>query len=124
MGLQQITGSGVTTTVTLGLYEGQGGQSAMEQLSGALETCAGGFEASVQGTRQQLTKVKADLAPQGAEQAMAFTTEVEKAGKTLPVKVVVFRKGTTVGYLTATGTPGKELAFPTKVFETQLIKLA
>ncbi len=121
---QQVTGSGVTTTVTLGLYEGQGGQSAMELLSGALETCAGGFEASVKGAPQQLTDVKADLAPQGAEQAMAYTAEVEKAGKTVPVKVVVFRKGTTVGYLSATGTPGKKLTFPTKVFEAQLVKLA
>ncbi|MFF3556798.1 hypothetical protein ACWD4V_34385 [Streptomyces tsukubensis] len=121
---QQVTGSGVTTTVALGLYEGQGGQSAMELLSGALETCAGGFKASVKGTQQQLTDVKADLAPQGAEQAMAYTANVEKAGKTVPVKVVVFRKGTTVGYLSATGAPGKKLTFPTKVFEAQLVKLA
>ncbi|MGV9317304.1 hypothetical protein ACWDR0_34805, partial [Streptomyces sp. NPDC003691] len=39
---QQLIGSGVTTTVTLGLYEGQEGQAAMEKLSQAVTACAGG----------------------------------------------------------------------------------
>ncbi|MGV9317271.1 hypothetical protein ACWDR0_34640, partial [Streptomyces sp. NPDC003691] len=39
---QQLTGSGITTTVTLGLYEGQEGQAAMEKLSQAVTACAGG----------------------------------------------------------------------------------
>ncbi|QDY76491.1 hypothetical protein [Streptomyces qinzhouensis] len=121
---QRITGGGVTTTVTLGLYEGQGGQTAMETLSAALDKCAGGFGASVRGLEQKASKVARDLAPQGAEQAMAFTADVEAAGKTVPVKVVVFRKGTTVGWLSATGAPGKKLTFPAKVFEAQLVKLA
>ncbi|MGV9313720.1 hypothetical protein ACWDR0_16250, partial [Streptomyces sp. NPDC003691] len=94
------------------------------KLSQAVTACAGGFATNVKTTEQQLTDVKPDLAPQGAEQAMAFTAQVKKAGATHPVKVVVFRKGTTVGYLTATGTPGKTLTFPAKVFEAQLVNLA
>ncbi|MEU5164420.1 hypothetical protein AB0G74_33035 [Streptomyces sp. NPDC020875] len=125
---QALSGDGVETVVTLGLYDRDGGPAVMDGLAEALRKCAGGFQVTVRGGEQRVAKVVAEVAPQGAEQAMAFGAEVTREGRTVPVKVVVFRKGYTVGQLTATatatGTGTKDFVFPVKVFEAQIIRLA
>ncbi|MFE0424709.1 hypothetical protein [Streptomyces sp. NPDC058953] len=123
-GQREVTGEGVVTTVTLGLYGRDGGPEAMEGLAEALQKCGGGFSATVKGVGQKVSKVAAEVAPQGADQAMAFGAEVTRGGKTVPVKAVVFRKGITVGYLSATGADIKDFAFPVEVFEAQIVRLA
>ncbi|MEU3603560.1 hypothetical protein ABZ714_33360 [Streptomyces sp. NPDC006798] len=123
---RRLSGDGVETAVTLGLYDRDGGPAVMDGLAEALKKCAGGFDVTVAGAGQRVAKVVAEVAPQGAEQAMAFGAEVTREGKTVPVKVVVFRKGYTVGQLSATAakTGTKDFVFPVKVFEAQIVRLA
>jgi hypothetical protein len=61
---------------------------------------------------------------------MAFDVTVERDGKEAPLKAIVFRKGDTVGCLSAEstgkgGAPGKGEAFefPVRVHEAQLVNL-
>ncbi|MFJ8644737.1 hypothetical protein ACIRNI_01205 [Streptomyces sp. NPDC093546] len=109
---QVVDAKGAATTVTLGAYEKDGAQQAMTELSDAVEACAKGFDVSVKGERQRVTKVDRELAPQGAEQAMAFGITTDKG----TVKLVVARKGGALGYFTAP-------VLPQAVVDAQLVKL-
>ncbi|MET9428783.1 hypothetical protein [Streptomyces sp. NPDC003036] len=109
---QVVDGKGAATTVTLGAYEKDGAQQAMTELSDAVEACAKGFDVSVKGERQRVTKVDRELAPQGAEQTMAFGITTDKGTG----KLVVARKGGALGYFTAP-------VLPQAVVDAQLVKL-
>ncbi|MFD2691458.1 hypothetical protein ACFS5L_42470 [Streptomyces phyllanthi] len=110
--------------VRLSAYEGDEAQAAMDSLSEAADSCTKGFTLTVDGTEQQVTKIAKTTAPQGADQAIALNVTSEK----VPMKVVVIRKGSTLGYFTAiniaSAASGKNFAFPTEVVDAQLVKLA
>ncbi|WP_307835281.1 hypothetical protein [Streptomyces adelaidensis] len=123
------TGLDVTRTLLrLSSYEGDGAKAAMDSLTKSVADCAKGFKLTAQGTDQQVTKVAEATAPEGADQAVALEVVTEAEGSKVPMKVVVFRKGGTVGYFTALNigalATGKDFDFPTKVVDAQLDKLA
>lgn len=122
--VRQAVGGGTATTVALAVYEGEHAQEAMAALSDAADDCAKGFPLSVGREEQRVTKVVRELAPQGTDQAMAFEVTAEQG----VVKVVVFRKGGTVGYFSTVSTAaagvGKAFTVPAAVIEAQLLNIA
>ncbi len=116
------------TLLRLSAYDGEAAQAVMKSLTASAEDCAGGFEVTADGTSQQVTKVTTDPAPEGADEAIALTFLSEAEGTKVPMKVVVFRQGATVGYVTAlnlaSAATGKDFDFPAEVVEAQVKKLA
>lgn len=116
------------TLVRLSSYEGDGAEAAMDSLSKSVDACAKGFKVTASGTDQQVTKVTKTTAPDGADQAIALDVVSEAEGAKVPMKVVVIRKGRTLGYFTALNigalATGKDFDFPTEVVDAQLVKLA
>lgn len=115
------------TLLRLSAYDGEAAQAVMKSLTVSAEDCADGFEVTADGTAQQVTKVSTDPAPEGADEAIALTFLSEAEGMKVPMKVVVFREGATVGYVTAlnlaSAATGKDFDFPTEVVEAQVKKL-
>ncbi|MFF7360750.1 hypothetical protein [Streptomyces sp. NPDC008125] len=138
---RRVTGDGLTTTVTLTVYEDEEkATTAMTALSDAADACAHGFTLTLSGTEHRVTAAARELAPQGADQAMGFgiTQRVGGAeGTDRPEKIAVMRRGTTIALFTTTaseGTAGTEatkaakasegLAVPPAVVEAQSVALA
>lgn len=116
------------TLLRLTSYEGDAAQSVMKSLATSAKDCADGFEVTVDGTAQEVTRVATAAAPEGADEAIALDFLSEGAGTKIPMKVVVFRQGTTLGYFTAlniaSAATGKDFDFPTEVVTAQIKKLA
>ncbi|GAQ67444.1 hypothetical protein SsS58_07899 [Streptomyces scabiei] len=116
------------TLLRLSAYDGEAARAVMKSLTASAEDCADGFEVTADGTSQQVTKVTTDPAPEGADEAIALTFLSEAEGTKVPMKVVVFRQGATVGYVTAlnlaSAATGKDFDFPAEVVEAQVKKLA
>ncbi|MPY54995.1 hypothetical protein [Streptomyces acidicola] len=123
--VREAMGEKAAVTVVLAEYAGEQAQGAMDDLSTAVSECAGGFAVTVNGEERKVGKVVPEIAPQGADQAMALGAVVESGGLKTPVKVVVLRKGATVGYISAvpTGKGDKAFAVPAAVVDAQLAKL-
>ncbi|MFF7363226.1 hypothetical protein [Streptomyces sp. NPDC008125] len=129
---RRVTGDGLTTTVTLTVYQDEEkATAALTALSDAADACTGGFTLKVSGTEHRVTAAARELAPQGADQAMGFgiTRRVGEAdGTDTPEKVAVMRRGSTVVLFTTTASDGapapKDLAVPPAVVETQFVALA
>lgn len=115
------------TLLRLSSYEGDGATTAMDSLTKSVDACAKGFKVTADGTDQQVTKVAKTTAPGGADQAVALDVVSEAEGAKVPMKVVVIRKGGTVGYFTALNigsvATGKDFEFPTEVVDAQVAKL-
>ncbi|MGW1463607.1 hypothetical protein ACWCPT_04520 [Streptomyces sp. NPDC002308] len=139
--VRRVTGDGLTTTVTLSVYEDEEkATTAMTALSDAADACAHGFTLTVSGKEHRVTAAARELAPQGADQAMGFgiTQRVGGAdGTDTPEKIAVMRRGATIALFTTTateGAPGTEatkaaeapegLAVPPAVVEAQSVALA
>ncbi|MPY56795.1 hypothetical protein [Streptomyces spongiae] len=124
--VREASGEDTVVTVVLAEYDGERAQRVMDDLSTAVGECSGGFAVTVDGDERTVGKVAPEIAPQGADQAMALGAVVESGGVKAPVKVVVFRKGATVGYLSAvpTGRADKDFAVPSAVVDAQLAKLS
>lgn len=116
--VREASGEGATVTVVLAEYEPDQAQSAMDAIATALDECAAGFTATVDGVEHKVGKVAPELAPEGADQAMGLGATVERAGKKTPTKAVILRTGNTVAYLS--GTP----SVPAAVLDAQLVKLS
>ncbi|MFE7760355.1 hypothetical protein [Streptomyces sp. NPDC057438] len=116
------------TLLRLSGYDSAAAQAVMKSLAASAKDCADGFEVTADGTSQEVTKVSTDPAPEGADEAIALTFLSEAEGSKVPMKVVVFREGGTVGYVTAlnlaSAATGKDFEFPTEVVEAQVKKLA
>ncbi|MDW8806619.1 hypothetical protein P1P68_17940 [Streptomyces scabiei] len=116
------------TLLRLSAYEGEAAQAVMTSLTASAKDCADGFEVTADGTAQEVTEVTTDPAPEGADEAIALTFLSEAEGTKIPMKVVVFREGATVGYITAlnlaSAATGKDFDFPAEVVEAQVKKLA
>ncbi|MGW1669974.1 hypothetical protein [Streptomyces sp. NPDC002324] len=116
------------TLLRLTSYDGSAAQKVMKSLATSAKDCADGFEVTADGTSQQVTKVSTDPAPEGADEAIALTFLSEAEGTKIPMKVVVFREGGTVGYVTAlnlaSAASGKDFEFPAEVVDAQVKKLA
>ncbi|GAA3809811.1 hypothetical protein ACFS5L_44380 [Streptomyces phyllanthi] len=123
--VREASGEGAAVTVVLAEYEGERAQRAMDDLSGAVAECSDGFTVTVDGDELKVGKVVPEIAPEGGDQAMGLGAVVESDGVKTPVKAVVFRKGATVGYISAApkGKTDKDFAVPTAVVDAQLVKL-
>ncbi|MCX5397484.1 hypothetical protein [Streptomyces sp. NBC_00102] len=139
--VRRVTGDGLTTTVTLSVYEDEEkATAALTALSDAADACAHGFAFTLSGAEHRVTAAARELAPQGADQAMGFgiTQRVGGADSTdTPEKIAVMRRGTTVAHFTTTATEGtagtgatkaaetpEDLAVPPAVVEAQSVALA
>ena len=124
--VRQASGEDAVVTVVLAEYQAAQAQSAMDTLATAVDECAGGFTATVDGEERSFGKVALELAPEGADQAMGLGAVVGRDGAKAPVKVVVLRKGNTVAYVSAVpeGSVPKDFAVPAAVVDAQLAKLS
>ncbi|MFJ9585522.1 hypothetical protein [Streptomyces acidicola] len=118
-------GEKAAVTVVLAEYAGEQAQGALDDLSTAVAECADGFAVTVNGEERKVGKVAPEIAPDGADQAMGLGAVVELGGVKTPVKVVVLRKGATVGYISAVPTDkgDRDFAVPAAVIDAQLVKL-
>lgn len=112
----------------LSAYDSAAAQSVMKSLNTSAKACADGFKVTVDGTTQDVTKVATATAPEGADEAIAIDFVSEAEAAKIPMKVVVFRKGSTLGYFTAlnlaSAATGKDFEFPTEVVVAQVKKLS
>ncbi|MFH8800589.1 hypothetical protein ACH4F6_13475 [Streptomyces sp. NPDC017936] len=115
--VREASGEGATVTVVLAEYASDEAQMAMDAIATALDECAAGFTATVDGDEHKVGEVAPEIAPEGTDQAMGVGATVERAGKKEPAKALILRSGTTVAYLS--GTP----SIPTAVVDAQLVKL-
>jgi hypothetical protein len=116
----------ITKTMTsLWSYEADGAEQTLTTLREAGEKCAGGFTMTIDGEKQQVTKVTEEKLSAG-EDAVAWTvgTKQDAAADT---KVVVFRQGTTLAgfssFNIAAITRGEAFEQPTAVIDAQEAKL-
>jgi predicted small secreted protein len=117
-----------TNTVTLASYGGpEGAEAALKSLSEGITACAGGFQFTATDEERKVTKVAEFTAPEAGDEAIAFTATVRQGGGEGPVKVVVFRKGTTLAYITTINAAsllgGKDFDFPADIVDAQAAKL-
>ncbi|KUL40872.1 hypothetical protein ADL12_12550 [Streptomyces regalis] len=124
--VRQASGEDTVVSVVLAEYEAEQAQPAMDALATAVDECAGGFTATVDGEERGFGKVALELAPEGTDQAMGLRAVVERAGVKTPVKAVALRKGNTVAYVSAVpeGSVPKDFAVPAAVVDAQLAKLS
>ncbi|MET8166046.1 hypothetical protein ABZT34_17630 [Streptomyces sp. NPDC005329] len=116
--VREAFGEGAEVTVVLAEYASGQAQQAMDAIATALDECAAGFTATVDGDEHKVGKVAPELAPEGVDQAMAVgATVARSSGKATPTKAVVLRSGSTVAYLS--GTP----SVPATVLDAQVVKL-
>ncbi|WP_236242879.1 hypothetical protein [Streptomyces sp. CC228A] len=123
---RRVVGSGTTTSVLLAAQEGQdvnAAQAAVAAVNQAADDCAGGFAYRLRGQEQRIAGVTREVAPRGADQAVAFGVRVEQDGTRGYGRVIVLRKGSSIAYLSALGTGGNA-AVPAEVVEAQLVKLS
>lgn len=129
--VEDALNSGLDVTrvlLRLSAYDSAAARTVMKSLDASAKACAGGFKVAVDGTAQDVTKVSTATAPEGADEAIAIDFISEAEGTKIPMKAVVFRKGSTLGYFTAvnlaSAATGKDFQFPTEVVEAQVKKLA
>jgi hypothetical protein len=110
--------------ITLASYEDAGAaRGELTALNRALTACHEGFTGTQRGTDLPITAVTRDRAPGVGEEALAFTATVETEGAEGPEKVVVFRTGGTLAYLTAVDPLGRDFDLPATVLKAQAAKL-
>ncbi|MFF3504465.1 hypothetical protein [Streptomyces sp. NPDC003247] len=116
--VREASGEGATVTVVLAEYASGQAETAMDAIGTALDACADGFTATVDGDEHKVGEVTPELAPEGTDQAMGLGATVERDGEKTAAKAVILRSGTTVAYLS--GTP----SIPAAVLDAQLVKLS
>lgn len=119
-----------TSVVTLASYADEAAaKKALASIGKSVTACAGGYTFTAMGAEQKVTKVAADPAPEAGDEATAFTAKVQQedvptAG---PMKVVAFRTGTTLAYVSSINPgamlKGGDFDFPTVLVDTQAKKL-
>ncbi|MDO0913903.1 hypothetical protein QQM39_24655 [Streptomyces sp. DT2A-34] len=117
----------ITKTMTsLWSYEADGAEQALAALREAGKKCAGGFSMTIDGEKQQVTKVSEEKLSAG-EDAVAWTVATKQDGTPAETKVVVFKQGTTLAgfssFNIAAVTRGDTFEQPTAVIEAQAAKL-
>ncbi|MFI1924813.1 hypothetical protein [Streptomyces sp. NPDC020377] len=115
--VRKATGEGAEVTVVLAEYGSDQAQQAMDAIATALDECAAGFTATVDGDEHKVGEVAPELAPEGVDQAMGVGATVTRSGRATPAKAVILRSGNAIAYLS--GTP----SIPATVLDAQLVKL-
>jgi hypothetical protein len=117
----------ITKTMTsLWSYEADGAEQTLATLREAGKKCTGGFTMTIDGEKQQVTKVSEETLSAG-EDAVAWTVGTKQDGSAGETKVVVFRQGTTLAgfssFNIAAVTRGEAFEQPTAVIDAQAAKL-
>ncbi|MGY0018413.1 hypothetical protein ACVHNB_05440 [Streptomyces sp. YJ-C3] len=117
----------ITKTLTsLWSYDADGAERALTALREAGKKCAGGFTMTVDGEKQQVTKVSEEKVAAGQD-AVAWTVGTKQDGTPADTKVVVFRQGNTLAgfssFNIAAVTRGEAFEQPTAVIDAQAAKL-
>ncbi|GAA2482579.1 lipoprotein [Streptomyces gobitricini] len=117
----------ITKTMTsLWSYDAEGAGQALATLRETGKKCADGFPMTIDGEKQQVTKVIEEKLSVG-EDAVAWTVLTKQDGTMGSTKVAVFRQGTTLAgfssFNIAAVTRGQAFQQPTVVIEAQAAKL-
>ncbi|MEU0357816.1 hypothetical protein [Streptomyces cyaneofuscatus] len=116
-----------STLVALNAYEGTAGPDVFAGLKKAAADCAGGFTATVAGTKQKIVSITEEKVS-GGDEAAAWTLIQEDEGAKAPFKLVALRKEGTVATflsfnLAAGQDGGAKFTVPTEVVAAQAEKL-
>lgn len=117
----------ITKTMTsLWSYEADGAEQTLATLRESGKKCAGGFAMTIDGEKQQVTKVSEETLSAG-EDAVAWTVGTKQDGSAGETKVVVFRQGNTLAgfssFNIASVTRGEAFDQPTALIDAQAAKL-
>ncbi|MFB7088174.1 hypothetical protein [Streptomyces sp. NPDC056296] len=117
----------ITKTMTsLWSYDSDGAERTLGTLREAGEKCAGGFAMTIDGEKQQVTKVAEEKLAVG-DDAVAWTVGTKTDGEAVETKVAVFRQGTTLAgfssFNIAAISRGEAFEQPTAVIDAQAAKL-
>ncbi|WP_329122262.1 hypothetical protein [Streptomyces sp. NBC_01465] len=117
----------ITKTMTsLWSYDGQGAEQALTTLREAAKKCAAGFTMTLDGEKQQVTKVE-EAALSAGDEGASWTVTAEDSGNKVLTDVAVFRKGATLAgfssFNIAAAARGKAFEPPTDVITAQAAKL-
>lgn len=117
----------ITKTMTsLWSYDGDGAARTLAALREAGRTCAGGFSMTLDGEKQQVTKVTEEKLAAG-EEAVAWTVGTKIDDTAAESKVAVFRRGATLAgfssFNIAAASRGEAFGQPTAVIDAQAAKL-
>ncbi|CAL9611727.1 hypothetical protein SUDANB145_05632 [Streptomyces sp. enrichment culture] len=107
--VRDMAGEVAEVRVVVAEYGAGQAAGALDAIGAAFDSCAEGFEGTVDGERREFGKVVAVTAPDGVDQAVGLS-----AGGT---RAFVLRAGDTVAYLS--GTPD----VPGVLLDAQLLKL-
>ncbi|MFE7275101.1 hypothetical protein [Streptomyces sp. NPDC057623] len=114
------------TMASLWSYDSDGAEQALATLREAGTKCAGGFAMTIDGEKQQVTKVSEEKVTAG-EDAVAWTVGTKQDGSAGETKVLVFRQGATLAgfssFNIAAVTRGDAFEQPTAVIDAQAAKL-
>ncbi|MDG4858385.1 hypothetical protein P8605_09510 [Streptomyces sp. T-3] len=114
------------TMASLWSYDGAGAEQTLAALREAGKKCAGGFAMTIDGEKQQVTKVSEEKLSAGQD-AVAWTVETKSDGKAVNTKVAVFRQGATLAgfssFNIAAISRGESFDQPTAVIDAQAAKL-
>ncbi|MEU9559650.1 hypothetical protein [Streptomyces fumanus] len=116
--VRRLAGEDATVTTLLAEYRPGQVPTAMDAIGTALDECADGFTATVDGAEREVGEIVPELAPEGIDQAMGWRASVKGAREPVPVESVVLRVGDTLAYLSGTPT------LPASAVEAQVAKLA
>ncbi|MEU9283372.1 hypothetical protein AB0D57_01265 [Streptomyces sp. NPDC048275] len=96
--MNSITDSlgGTITIVSLSSYEGEGAKETMTSVSDAVESCAGGFQATAKGETEKFTKVESEKASGSGDESVAFAVTGNADSDGIVVHGEVVRHGSTV----------------------------
>jgi hypothetical protein len=110
--------------ITLASYEDAAtAERQLTTLSKALTLCRDGFTDTQPGEKLRYTAVTRDRAPGVGDKALAFTATGEVDGAEGPEKVLVFRTGSTLTYITAYHPLGQDFTIPPALIKAQAAKL-
>ncbi|MFK0116165.1 hypothetical protein [Streptomyces sp. NPDC090994] len=107
--VRDVVGEGAEVRVVVAEYGAGQAAGALDAIGAAFDSCAEGFEGTVDGERREFGKVVAVTAPDGVDQAVGLSASGTRA--------FVLRAGDTVAYLS--GTPD----VPGVLLDAQLLKL-
>ncbi|MFE3323580.1 hypothetical protein [Streptomyces sp. NPDC059176] len=118
---------GLTVTVSLFSYQGEGARTTLANVRKALKACANGFSTSgnTDGGTVKYVDVKSEDAPEGGDEAVAWTMTGTTPGNAMPVHLTAVRQGRNVAVFFALNLlEPKEAQLPDDLHARQVAKLA
>lgn len=118
---------GLTVTVSLFSYEGDGARETLANVRKALKACGDGFSTSgnTDGATVKYVEVRGEDAPEGGDEAVAWTMTGTTQGTEMPVHLTAVREGRNVAVFFALNLlEPKEAQLPGDLHSRQIAKLA